>query len=152
MVIRFAEKNELAKWKILAKNVAEIFGNPTMDTDSEFIDYAERKIKQKEALIAVDDKNEEFFGFIGFSRHFNRITWFGVLDKYRNKGIGSKLLSMALNEMDNTKEITVETYRENYIPGQPARHLYKKYGFIQIEDNLFDNFGNERCKLSIIPK
>jgi len=47
------------------------------------------------------------------------------LDIYRNKGIGTKLLEMALNEMDNTKEITVETYRENYIPGQPARHYIK---------------------------
>ena len=152
MIIRFAEENELEKWKILAKDVAEIFGNPTMDTDPEFIDYAERKIKQKEALIAVDDMDKEFFGFIGFSRHFNRITWFGVLEKYRNKGIGSKLLEIVLKELDKTKEITVETYRENYIPGHPARYVYKKYGFIETEDNLYDSFGNERCKLSIITK
>jgi ribosomal protein S18 acetylase RimI-like enzyme len=150
MIIRFAEENELEKWKILAKDVAEIFGNPTMDTDVEFINYAKRKINQKEALIAVDDMNKEFFGFIGFSKHFNRITWFGVLEKYRNKGIGSKLLEIALKELDKTKEITVETYRENYIPGQPARFVYKKYGFIETENNLFDSFGNERCKLSII--
>jgi ribosomal protein S18 acetylase RimI-like enzyme len=121
-----------------------------MDTDTEFIDYAKRKIEQKESLIAVDDMDKEFFGFIGFSRHFNRITWFGVLEKYRNKGIGSKLLEMALKELDKTKEITVETYRENFIPGQPARYVYKKYGFIETENNLFDSFGNERCKLSII--
>jgi GNAT superfamily N-acetyltransferase len=152
MIIRFAEENELEKWKILAKDVAEIFGNPTMDTHPEFIDYAERKIKQKEALIAVDDMDKDFFGFIGFSRHFNRITWFGVLEKYRNKGIGSKLLEIALKELDKTKEITVETYRENYIPGHPARYVYKKYGFIETEDNLYDSFGNERCKLSIITK
>jgi len=149
MIIRFAEEDELEKWKIVARNVAEIFGNPTMDTDIEFIDYAQRKIKQKEALIAVDDINNEFYGIIGFSKHFNRITWFGVIDKYRNKGIGSKLLEKALNELDKTKEITVETYRENYIPGQPARHVYIKYGFKEIENNLFDSFGNERCKLSI---
>ena len=149
MIIRFAEEDELEKWKIVARNVAEIFGNPTMDTDIEFIDYAQRKIKQKEALIAVDDINNEFYGIIGFSKHFNRITWFGVIDKYRNKGIGSKLLEKALNELDKTKEITVETYRENYIPGQPARHVYIKYGFKEIKNNLFDSFGNERCKLSI---
>jgi ribosomal protein S18 acetylase RimI-like enzyme len=150
MIIRFAEENELEKWKILAKDVAEIFGNPTMDTDPEFIDYAQRKIKQKEALIAVDDTNNEFYGFIGFSKHFNRITWFGVLEKYRNKGIGSKLLEKALNELDKTKEITVETYRENNIPGQPARKVYKKYGFKEIETNLFDSFGNERSKFVIV--
>jgi ribosomal protein S18 acetylase RimI-like enzyme len=152
MIVRFAKENELEKWKKLAKDVAEIFGNPNMDTDIEFIDYAKRKINQKEAFIAVDDMDKEFFGFIGFSKHFNRITWFGVLEKYRNNGIGSKLLEMALKELDKTKEITVETYRENYIPGQPARYIYKKYGFIETENNLFDSFGNERCKLSIIIK
>ena len=152
MIIRFAEKNELEKWKAIAKDVAEIFGNPTMDTDPEFIDYAQRKIKQKEALIAVDDMDKEYFGVVGFSRHFNRITWFGVLEKYRNKGIGSKLLETALKELDKTKEITVETYRENYILGHPARYVYNKYGFKEIENNLFDSFGNERCKLSIIAK
>ena len=149
MVIRLANETELEQWKIVAKDVAEIFGNPTMDTDPEFIDYAQRKIKQKEALVAVDEKNNEFYGFIGFSKHFNRITWFGVLEKYRNKGIGSKLLKSALNELDKTKEITVETYRENYILGQPARNVYKKFGFIETENNLHDSFGNERCKLTI---
>jgi ribosomal protein S18 acetylase RimI-like enzyme len=151
LVIRFAEENELSKWKIVAKNVAVIFGNPIMDEDPEFIDYAQRKIKQKEAIIATDDENEKFYGFIGFSKHYNRITWFGVLEKYRNMGIGYKLLEKAIDEMDKTKEITVETYRENYVPGEPARHIYKKFGFKETENNLFDNFGNERCKLTKFP-
>jgi ribosomal protein S18 acetylase RimI-like enzyme len=72
------------------------------------------------------------------------------LEKYRNKGIGGKLLEKALNELDKSKEITVETYRDNYIPGQPARHLYKRFGFKETENDLFDSFGNERCKLSIL--
>ena len=149
MIIRFAEDNELEVWKKLAKDVADIFGNPTMDIDLEFIGYAQRKILQKEALIAVDDLNKEFYGIIGFSRKFNRITWFGVFEKYRSKGIGSKLLESALNELDKTKEITVETYRENFIPGQPARKIYKKFGFKETDINLFDSFGNERSKFVI---
>jgi ribosomal protein S18 acetylase RimI-like enzyme len=152
MIIRLAEIDELSKWKIVAHDVVEIFGNLNMANDSEFIDYAQRKILQKEAFIAVDDFNKEYFGFIGISRHFNRITWFGILEKSRNKGIGSKLLEKAINELDNSKEITVETYRENYIPGKPARHIYAKYSFKEIENNLFDSFGNERCKLAILPQ
>jgi len=149
MIIRYAEENELEKWKVIAKDVAEIFGNPAMDTDPEFLNYAQRKIKQKEAYIAVDNLNNEFYGIIGFSRNYNRITWFGVLEKYRNMGIGSKLLEMAIKELDSKKEITVETYRENFEPGKPAKYVYKKYGFKETESNLFDNFGNERCKLSL---
>jgi ribosomal protein S18 acetylase RimI-like enzyme len=151
MIVRFAKEDEVEKWKMVAKDVAEIFGNPVMDTDLEFIDYAQRKIRQKEAIIATDDENEEFYGFVGFSKHYNRITWFGVLEKYRNKGIGSKLLEKAINELDKTKEITVETYRDNYIPGKPARQVYKKFGFKEVESNIVDHLGNERCKLSIMP-
>ena len=149
MIIRYAEDNELEIWKEIAKYVAEIFGNPKMDTDPEFLDYAQRKILQKEALIAVDDLKKEYYGIIGISRKYNRITWFGVFEKYRGKGIGSKLLEKALNELDKTKEITVETYRENYVPGQPARKIYQKFGFKEIDTNLFDSFGNERSKFAI---
>jgi ribosomal protein S18 acetylase RimI-like enzyme len=151
MIIRLAKDEEIQKWQIVAKDVAEIFGNPIMANDQEFIDYAHRKIKQKEAFIATDDLNNDFMGFIGFSRNFNRITWFGVLEKYRNIGIGSKLLEKALSELDQSKEITVETYRENYIAGQPARHVYFKHGFKEIVNNIFDHLGNERSKLAISP-
>ncbi len=148
MKIRFADENELEKWQKVAKDVAEIFGNPLMAEDPEYITYAQRKIYQKEALIAVDENNEVFYGFIGFSKHFNRITWLGVFEKDRNKGIGSQLLEKAMWELDQTKEITVETFRENYRLGKPARHVYKKIGFKEVEGHLFDSFGNERCRLS----
>ena len=150
--IRAATISDLPAWRTIAGDVAEIFGNPIMADDPEFIDYAKRKIQQEEALVAVDENNTECLGFIGFSRHYNRITWFGVLQKYRNKGIGSKLLKEALNKMDCSKEITVDTYRENYLQGQPARHVYFKYGFIETDKELHDHLGNERSKLTIIPK
>ena len=152
MVVRFAKTEELAKWQIVAKDVAQIFGNPNMANDPEFIEYAQRKINQKEAYIAVDDSDEKFYGFIGFSNHFNRITWFGVLKEHRNKGIGSKLLEKAIEELDKTKEIIVETYRKDYEPGKPARHTYEKHGFKETENNLYDHLGNERAKLVITPK
>jgi len=92
MNIRFAKPYELDEWRVVAKDVSEIFGSPKMADDPEFIDYAERKITQKEALTAFDETTGKCVGFIGFSRHFNRVTWLGVLESYRNQGIGSKLL------------------------------------------------------------
>ena len=149
MCVRLAETNDLSDWRIVANDVAEIFGNPVMADDPEFLDYAERKMAQKEVFTAIDSRTGKCIGFIGLSRHFNRITWFGVLNEYRNQGIGSKLLKTALNELDSSKEITVETYRENYSLGQPARHVYMKHGFIEIDNTLFDHLGNERCRLAI---
>ncbi|MDR0272354.1 MAG: GNAT family N-acetyltransferase, partial [Clostridiales bacterium] len=105
--------------------------------------------KQREAIAAVNGETGECVGVIGFSRNFNRITWFGVLEKFRGNGIGDKLLQLALSKLDSSKEITVETFRDNYMPGLPARRLYLKHGFSETENNLFDSLGNERCKLAI---
>ena len=149
-MIRLAEMADMRDWRAVAADVAEIFGNPVMADDPEFIDYAQRKIQQREAIAAMDDEGGECVGFIGFSRHFNRITWFGTLARSRNRGLGGQLLRAALDELDPSKDITVETYREDYLPGRPARHVYMKHGFVEIDDTLFDHLGNERCKLSIM--
>ncbi|MDR2931709.1 MAG: GNAT family N-acetyltransferase [Oscillospiraceae bacterium] len=147
MLIRNAQLGDFGGWIWVASDVADIFGNPTMANDLEFIDYAERKIRQNEAITAFDETAGKCVGFIGFPRHYSRITWFGVLEAYRNQGIGSDLLKTALCKLYHSVGITVETYRENYIPGLPARHVYLKHGFKEIDNTLFDGFGNERCKL-----
>jgi len=150
MFVRLAEIKDLNEWKTVANDVAEIFGNPKMADDPEFIEYAERKLAQKEVFTAIN-KVGTCIGFIGFSRNFNRITWFGILESYRNQGVGSKLLKCALNELDAPKEITVETFRDNNMFGKPALNFYLKHGFVLIDHAIFDNLGNERCKLAILP-
>jgi len=151
MFIRLAETDDLNDWKAVAADVAIIFGNPAMASDPEFIAYAQSKIAQQGALAAVDEKTGKCIGFVGFSYHYNRITWFGVLETYRNHGAGSKLLQSALNKLDASKEITVETYRNDYAAGLPARHVYMKHGFKEVDNTLFDHLGNERSKLMLYP-
>jgi len=46
--------------------------------------------------------NGKNMGFIGFSRTNNRISWFAMSEKYRGKGVGSRLLKTALRQLDNT--------------------------------------------------
>lgn len=151
MLFRLAAEDDFDDWRCVAQNVKHIFRAPTMDQDPEFLDYARRKLARQEAYTAVDEHALKCIGFIGFSRHFNRITWFGVLDQYRNQGIGTQLLEQVIKELDASKPITVETYRKDYLPGQPARHLYFKLGFKEIDDTLYDNQGNEICRLAILP-
>jgi GNAT superfamily N-acetyltransferase len=151
MLLRSAELSDMNEWKKVATDVAEIFGHLGMPNDPEFIEYAERKKKKKEAITAVDTETEECVGFIGFSRNVNRITWFGILEKSRSQGIGGRLLETALKELDYSKDITVETFREDYVLGKPARNIYFKHGFVEIDNSLFDYIGNERCKLAILP-
>lgn len=150
MLIRWATAEDKPAWIELAKDVSDIFGHTNMSTDSDFLEYVDNKLSKNEALIAVDRMSNNCLGIIGFSRRNNRITWFGVFEKYRNRGAGMRLLTTALRQLDNSKDITVETFCDGHEAGLPARALYHKVGFVDSDNTLYDNFGNSRCKM-ILP-
>jgi diadenosine tetraphosphate (Ap4A) HIT family hydrolase/ribosomal protein S18 acetylase RimI-like enzyme len=134
MLIRWAAEQDLDQWIIMATEVSPIFRHPAdMGRDPEFIEYAKSKSSKFEALTAVDYMSGANIGFIGFSRTYNRITWFGVSEKHRNKGVGSRLLKTALRQLDTNREITVTTFRDSYAPGAAARIIYGKFGFTECE-------------------
>lgn len=111
MLIRWATDDDLDQWFTLATEVSPIFRHPgDMAKDPEFITYAKSKVSKYEALVAIDRMSSDTLGFIGFSRTNNRITWFGVSEKHRKKGAGSRLLKTTLRNLDNNKPITVETF------------------------------------------
>lgn len=151
MLIRWATHENKSAWIKLADNVANIFGNPTMSTDRDFHEYMDGKLSKFEALISIDRRSGNCLGIIAFSRTYNRITWFGVFEQYRGKGIGTRLLSTALRQLDTSKEITVDTYRDDYPAGLAARAVYHKVGFIDVDNMIFDHLGNPRCKMAIAP-
>lgn len=150
MLIRWATEKDFDSWCELATQVSQVFRHPDdMGQDLEFRSYAQSKLSKFEALTAVDYISGKSMGFIGFSRTYNRITWFGVFEKYRNKGVGLRLLKTALRQLDNKKLITVETYPEGYEPGIPAKNLYRKVGFIETENNLTGPHGVPICKMMV---
>lgn len=133
----FAKPDDLPKWLEVADDVGGIMRIPDMRNDKTFLEYAKRKLENNNAIMAFDKVNNKCTGFIGFSHTNNSITWLGVKSDYRNQGIGSKLLSLALNQLDNNKPIKVNTYPASYLPGKPARNLYFKYGFIETSKEIF---------------
>jgi len=151
MKYSFAKPDDLLKWLDVADDVGEIMRVPNMRNNSIFLEYAKRKLEQNNAIMAYDENKKTCAGFIGFSRHNNSITWLGVKEKHRNQGIGSGLLSSALNELDASKHITVNTYPKSYLPGRPARKLYFRHGFIETISDPFYIEGLEMVELSIMP-
>ena len=149
MLILWTNKDDLPSWYALATEVSPIFRHPTdMGADPEFTSYAQSKAIKHEALTAIDCTSGANMGFIGFSRTHNRITWLGVFEKYRNEGVGSKLLKTALRYLDHTKPITVETFPEGYAPGIPAKALYRKFGFTETESNLTGPHHLPICRMT----
>ena len=150
MEYRFAKPDDLEKWLEVADDVGEIMRVPNMRNDAHFLEYAKRKLEQNDAIMAYDGDNKKCAGFVGFSRHNNNITWLGVVKEYRNQGVGSTLLSAALKELDPNKKIAVNTYPSDYLPGQPARKLYFKHGFVETTGEMFVHDGLEMVELSIM--
>lgn len=150
MLLRCVTTNDISSWQQLAGTVAELFGSPNMPFEQSFLSYMNSKIAKLEALIAVDRMSNECLGIIGFSRTNNRISWFAVSEKYRNKGIGARLLNTALRHLDTSKNITVDTFCEDCLLGQPARAVYQKAGFTETE-TFTDEYGNRRCRMTLAP-
>lgn len=152
MEVQFALPENLMDWLEVARDVGNIMRCPNMDNDPGFLEYAKRKLMQNNAIMAYDTDKKKCAGFVGFSRHNNNITWLGVKEEYRYQGIGTKLLTSALDNLDRNNRISVNTYPKEYLPGQPARRLYFKHGFIEtICESFYVEDRYEMVELSLIP-
>lgn len=151
MLIRWVTPIDKPVWERLADDVADIFEYPGMSTDKGFHEYMDAKIKNYEALIAIDRMSNSCMGVIGFSREANRVSWFGVFNQHRGKGVGARLLNTALRHLDNTKDITVETFRTDYPKGLSARAVYLKAGFTDTDDTIINRMGKPRCIMTLPP-
>ena len=70
---------------------------------------------------------EKIIAVISYSIIYERgeINYIITLPNYRKKGIASKLLEYALNDMKNCENISLEVSKDN----KEAINLYSKYGF-----------------------
>ena len=78
-------------------------------------------------------------GLPGYNRRY--LGYFAILESYRRKNIGSKLLAYLEDKINKMriKEIIVETYDSDYF--MPARKFYEKNGFVKV-GYLNDFLGN----------
>ena len=77
------------------------------------------------------------------------ICCLGVSPKFRRRGIASALLSMALEQLDKSKDITVSTFREEDSKGTAPRALYQRFGFV--EDELIEECGYPNQRFILHP-
>ena len=147
MLIRWANEKDLPAWYALATEVSSIFQHPTdMGAELESKASGVGAVSRYEMLTAMDYMSGNNMGFICFSRTKNCITWFAVSEKYRGKSAGDRLLKTALRQLDTNKDITVNTFCEDYPQGAAARVLYKKHGFT--EEKPFIHDGLPRCEMT----
>ena len=92
----------------------------------------EEELENELALYFVAADGEVVCGYIGFWKIVDEghITNVAVLEEYRGRGVGSRLLTQAIDSAHaaGLKLLTLEVRRSN----TPAIALYKKYGFVEL--------------------
>ena len=75
-------------------------------------------------------EKDVIIGFLNYSIMYEKaeINMIYVLEKFRNKGVGSKLLDYALKKCKICENITLEVRKNNVC----AINLYKKVGFREV--------------------
>jgi ribosomal protein S18 acetylase RimI-like enzyme len=87
-------------------------------------------------ITAQDDNNDAIGILIGLPEAEHRLHIYSlhVSPEYRSKGVGSTLLSRCINDMciSNVKEIILDVHIDN----KPAYKLYKKFDFIETNNDI----------------
>ncbi len=134
MNVVIAEDEDFPSWLHLAEEVEGLFG--PMVSDESFKEALRRVISDKQSF-CIRVKNgkagSKLIGGIIISYEKNEIMWFSVASQYRNQGAGQKLIDHAMDHLDKTRPITVSTFDKTVIEGIPARKLYLRNGFADME-------------------
>lgn len=148
MEVLFGIPSDIKQWMNLVKRVSWNF--PGLETEEKIEEHSQTVLKFMDKKQALCIKcNNKIVGIILFSRNRNMICCLAVAPEYRHHGIGSTLLKKALNELDQSKDISVSTFRENDEKGIAPRALYKKFGFKEVE--LIEEFGYPNQKFVLHP-
>jgi ribosomal protein S18 acetylase RimI-like enzyme len=144
--IKYATKDELNSWMELVHLVAWNF--PGLESEELLDEYKSTVIKninRKSAICAVS-KNT-VIGVLLFSTKYNMLCCMAVHPDYRKKGIAKLMIEEMMSNLDKSRDIIVDTFREEDSKGIAPRALYISLGFEP--DELNENFGypNQRFVL-----
>lgn len=126
-------------WMRLVKKVCGSF--PGLETEEALAGHRQTVLdfmSRQEAICARQDG--EIVGVLLFSKENNMLCFLAVDPAYRRQHIAEKLFRFMLPQMQESKPITVTTYREGVPEGLAARAFYTRMGFT--EGKLTEEFGS----------
>lgn len=137
MKVEYGTLQDIESWMQLVHRVRWNF--PGLETEAALEDHRRTVLRfmgENRALCVKEA--DTVVGVLLLSPKHNMICCLAVAPEYRRKGIASVLLEKALSELDRSKNITVTTFRDNDEKGIAPRALYKRFGFIE-ENLLIEN-------------
>lgn len=131
MAIRLVTYADLNDWLELAKEVEPLFGKMV---ECEGFQEGIKETVTKSSAFCVIDTNNKIGGIIAVDKSQNEILWLAVHNKHRLKGYGRRLLKAAMDSLDATKPIYVQTFSDGITEGEAARRLYEQFGFVDYKE------------------
>lgn len=147
--IKFATLENLASWMSLIEIVRWNF--PGLETEELLTEYKNTVIKnmnRKSAICAMD--GNIVVGIVLFSCKYNMLCCMAVHPEYRRRHIATKMVSEMLTKLDRSKNIIVDTFREDDPKGEAPRAFYKMLGFEEGELAMIMNYPEQRFVLKPI--
>lgn len=130
--IGFATMRNLASWMSLVEIVRADF--PGLETQELLDEYKATVIKNIERQSAICALHGNIVvGILLFSEKHNMLSCMAVHPEYRRRGIAAKMIDLMLTKLDQTRDITVTTFREGDPKAAAPRALYQSLGFIPSE-------------------
>lgn len=144
--IKYATMDELNSWIKLVRLVSWNF--PGLETEELLDGYKNtviRNINRKSAICAVS--KDKVVGILLFSTKYNMLCCMAVHPTYRKRGIAKRMMKEMISNLDKSRDIIVDTFREEDPKGIAPRSLYTSLGFEPAE--LIESFGypNQRFVL-----
>lgn len=139
MEIKLAQANDIESWMTLVEQVKDAFpGLETAEAMEEHKRTVLHFIENASAICAVEANR--IVGILLFSKESSTLCFLAVDPSHRRQHIAQKMISFMLPQMDDGKDITLSTYREEDPNGKAARAFYKRLGFS--EGKLLKEFGH----------
>lgn len=138
MEIRLASAQDINAWMALVEQVRDAF--PGLETAKAMAEHRATVLNFMENFSAVCAvEGERILGALLFSKENSMLCFLTVDPACRRQHIAQKLVRYMLTQMEEGKDITVTTYREDDPNGAAARAFYKHLGFS--EGRLGEEFG-----------
>lgn len=128
--IETCRPEDWAAWQTLTREVEPLFG--PMADQPEFAEAWQAAVAARQVLCArktPTTNDSPLLGGIIFSPTENEIIWLAVSARSRGRGVGANLLELALEQLDPSRAIIVQTFDRSAPQGLPARKLYQLFGF-----------------------
>ena len=139
MEIRLARPQDIDAWMALVEQVRGQF--PGLETDKAMEEHRATVldfIRQSSAICA--EEAGQIAGALLFSRENSMLCFLAVDPSCRRQHIAWKMVHFMLPLMEEGRDITVTTYREEDPNRAAARAFYKRLGFA--EGRLTEEFGS----------